>query len=70
MMKRELAKLLDDARSKGWTVDRTKSGHHCLRHPAGGLVYTGSTPGCWRALLNARAAIRRAERTTTTETEQ
>ena len=39
-----------------------RSGHHRLRHASGALVFTGSTPSCARAVKNAAAVLRRAER--------
>ena len=61
-MKRELARLLADARRRGWSVTRTRSGHVRLRHASGATVFTGSTPSCWRATRNVEADLRRAER--------
>ena len=61
-MKADLARLLADARDRGWRVDRLRSGHHRLRHPSGATVITGSTPSCARAVRNAAAMLRRAER--------
>ena len=61
-MKRDLRALLDDARRRGWSVDRTRSDHWRLRHPSGAIVDSGSTPSCPRAVRNAAAAIRRVER--------
>jgi hypothetical protein len=61
-MKRDLARLLDQARRRGWSVGLTRKGHWRLRHPSGAVVHAGSTPSCPRSLLNLRADLRRAER--------
>lgn len=61
-MRRELARELEAARLRGWSVQPTRSGHLKLRHPDGPLVFTGSTPSCPRAVLNLRAHLRRIER--------
>ena len=66
-MKADLRDLLDDTRSRGWSATMTNRGHWRLRHPAGAIVFTGSTPSCPRAVKNAAAALRRAERISTQE---
>ena len=53
-MKRDLRALLDDARRRGWSVDRTRSDHWRLRHPSGAIVYSGSTPSCPRLSATPR----------------
>jgi hypothetical protein len=63
-MKRDLQKLITYAQARGWTVTKTASGHIRLRHPSGALIYTGSTPSDHRAVRNAAADVRRAERLT------
>jgi predicted RNA binding protein YcfA (HicA-like mRNA interferase family) len=61
-MKADLRRLLEQARRRGWQVERTKGSHWRLRHASGALVHTGSTPSCPRALLNLQAHLRRVER--------
>lgn len=61
-MKRDLARELEAARRRGWSVEPTRSGHLKLQHPDGALVFSGSTPSCPRAVLNLRAHLRRVER--------
>ena len=61
-MKRDLRRLLAEARSRGWLVERTRSSHWRLLHPSGALLITGTTPSCPRALRNLMADMRRAER--------
>ena len=60
-MRRELRDLLDNARARGWVVDRTGGDYWWLRHPTGATVYTASTPSCSRAVANAAAMLRRVE---------
>lgn len=61
-MKRDLARLLEAARQRGWHIEPTRAGHLKLRHPDGALVFSGATPSCPRAVLNLRAHLRRVER--------
>lgn len=61
-MKRDLARLLTAARTRGWLVERTRGSHWRLLHPSGALLITGTTPSCPRALRNLAADMRRAER--------
>jgi hypothetical protein len=61
-MRRDLGRLLREARERGWMVERTAGSHWRLRHRSGAVVFTGGTPGCRRALLNFRADLRRVER--------
>jgi hypothetical protein len=63
-VKRDLQKLITYAQGRGWTATTTRNGHIRLRHPNGALIYTGSTPSDHRAVRNAAADIRRAERLT------
>ena len=62
-MKRDLHALFDEAERRGWVIERTRSGHFKLWHPpTGAFIYSGGTPSCPRAIANAAAALRRAER--------
>jgi hypothetical protein len=61
-MKRDLRRLLDAARARGWSATYTGAGHWKLRHRSGAVVFTSSTPSCPRGLLNFRATLRHAER--------
>lgn len=61
-MRRDLARLLRQAREHGWQVRPTRNGHWRLLHPAGGIVVASGTPGCPRALRNLAADLRRVER--------
>ena len=63
-MKRDLLRLLEAARKRGWTVERTRGSHWRLAHPGGALVVASGTPSCPSALKNLRAHLRRAERRT------
>ena len=59
-MKRDLRRVLDEARQAGWLASPTRGGHWRLTHPSGAILVTGSTPSDHRALRNLQAAIRRA----------
>lgn len=61
-MKRDLARLLEAARKRGWRLERTRGSHWKLKHPSGAVVVSSSTPSCHRALLNLQADLRRGER--------
>jgi predicted RNA binding protein YcfA (HicA-like mRNA interferase family) len=61
-MRHELKQLLRAAKAAGWQVRPTGSGHLQLRHPAGGIVVTSSSPSDRRALANLKAQLRRAEK--------
>jgi hypothetical protein len=61
-MKRDLQKLVTYAQGRGWTVTKTAGGHIRLAHANGAVIFTGSTPSDWRAVRNATADLRRAER--------
>jgi predicted RNA binding protein YcfA (HicA-like mRNA interferase family) len=50
------------AQSRGWVVTYTGGGHFKFAHPEGGLVYTSSTPGDWRATRKIAAELVRQER--------
>jgi hypothetical protein len=57
-----LRQLVDFAKANGWTVSRTRGGHIRFTKPGLGSIYTSSTPSDYRAELNAKAQLRRAER--------
>ena len=61
-MKRDLHRLLDEARHRGWTAELTSGSHWKLLGPDPQLLFTGSSPSDWRSLRNIRQDIRRAER--------
>jgi hypothetical protein len=61
-MKRDLHRLLAEARHRSWVTELTNSGHWRLMGPERQLLFTGSTPSDWRSLRNLRQDIRRAER--------
>jgi hypothetical protein len=54
--------LMDFALSHGWKVSRTQGGH--IRFTKAGMppIFTSSTPSDYRAELNAKAQLRRADR--------
>lgn len=53
---REIAKK---AVEQGWSVAKTNNNHVKFRAPSGDTVYTSSTPGDRRAILNVTALLRR-----------
>jgi predicted RNA binding protein YcfA (HicA-like mRNA interferase family) len=61
-MRRDLARLLREARGRGWRVERTARSHWRLRHPSGDVVVASGTPSCPRSLRNVAADLRRVER--------
>lgn len=54
--------VLREMEEHGWEVDVTGSGHLRWRHPAGGLVFSASTPSDRRSWANHLATMRRAAR--------
>lgn len=58
----DLRQLVDFAKANGWTVSRTRGGHIRFTKPGLGSIYTSSTPSDYRAGLNAKAQLRRAQR--------
>jgi len=46
-----------------WTVARTSRGHMRLQGPAGKSIFIPGTSSDWRMLRNARAQLRRADKT-------
>ncbi len=55
----EQRQLTELARSLGFELVRCRR-HQVWRHPNGSQVVFSATPSCPRALLNARAQLRRA----------
>ena len=53
-------RLLDYAADTGWAVSHTKGGHLKFSKPGSRPVFCSSTSSDRRALLNARADLRRA----------
>jgi hypothetical protein len=58
MNRQDMRKLLDTARARGWTVERTGSGHLKLRHASGAILFTGTTLSDWRISANLHADMR------------
>lgn len=52
----DLARLALD---QGWRVTKTKGNHVKWQGPAGGTVFSASTPGDFRAIRNTRSRLRR-----------
>ncbi|TFW43111.1 type II toxin-antitoxin system HicA family toxin [Pseudomonas fluorescens] len=57
-----LRQLVVFAEANGWMVSRTRGGHIRFTKPGLGSIYTSSTASDYRAGLNAKARLRRAER--------
>lgn len=62
--------LVKFAEANGWTVSRTQGGHIQFTKPGLGSIYTSSTASDYRAALNAKARIRRADRAQTQHTQE
>jgi hypothetical protein len=60
-MKKDLRKIMEAARLRGWTVTKGTR-HFILDHPHGGRVVVATSASDWRALANVRADIERVER--------
>ena len=58
----QLRALIEFAVGEGWHVKRTAGGHLKFTKAGCAAIYTSSTASDYRAALNARAQIRRAER--------
>lgn len=56
----DLRQLLRRAEAAGCEIHVRGSGHYAVRIPAGPLLFTSSTPGDRRGVLNFRAQLRRA----------
>lgn len=61
--KPELAALVKEYARKGWNVAKTRNNHLKFTAPTGAICFVASTPSCPRAFGNARADLRRIERT-------
>ena len=59
---KRLRALIEFAVGEGWHVKRTPGGHLKFTKAGCATIYTSSTASDYRADLNARAQIRRAER--------
>lgn len=59
---KRLRALIEFAVADGWHVKRTSGGHLKFTKPGCAAIYTSSTTSDHRAVLNARAQLRRAER--------
>lgn len=57
---RDVRQLLDKAKAHGCQIEHTNSSHIRILTPKGGTVILPSTPSDHRALLNARAELRRS----------
>lgn len=64
-MKKEVRQLVREMIARGWEFSLRSNNHVKLQHPCGAFIITSSTPSDGRALLNARADIKRIERNAT-----
>jgi len=59
MKRGSLQEILNKLSDQGWSIT-LKNGHYRLLSPKGGMpIFTGSTPGDKRAVLNLRSTLRR-----------
>lgn len=65
-----LRHLVEFAEANGWTVSPTQGGHIKFTKPGLGSIYTSSTASDYRSGLNAKARLRRADRTQTQPTQE
>lgn len=57
---RDLREIADQLVEQGWTISYTRSGHlRWLSPVTGQSVFSGSTPSCWRGILNLKTKLRR-----------
>lgn len=62
-LRKDVDKVVKDARKRGWTVTTTKRGNHLrLTHPEHGVVFMGSTPSDYRSIQNFKSLLKRKER--------
>lgn len=59
---KRLRALIEFAVAEGWHVKRTRSGHLKFTRQGSAPIYTSSTASDYRADLNAKAQLRRANR--------
>lgn len=64
-----LRHLVEFAEANGWTVSRTHGGHIKFTKAGLGSIYTSSTSSDHRSGLNAKARLRRADRTQSQRTQ-
>jgi hypothetical protein len=58
-MKKDLRKLMREARQCGWTIRQTGSSHWLWIAPDGQRFYSASSPGDPRTIYNIKADLRR-----------
>ena len=64
-----LRHLVEFAEANGWTVSRTHGGHIRFTKAGLGSIYTSATSSDHRSGLNAKARLRRADRTQSQRTQ-
>lgn len=57
--KNEIRNIIRLAESQGWIINKTKGGHLRWTAPAGGFVFTASTPSDNRATQNMIRDLRK-----------
>ena len=60
MLRSAPKEVLTEIENEGWTLSYTKSCHVRWEHPNGAVVYSSSTPSCWRAWKNHINHMRQA----------
>ena len=58
-MKKDMAQLMDTAKSQGWSIELAKGGHFKWVSPSGAVVFTSCTPSDKRAFKNIQSDLRR-----------
>jgi len=57
-----MREVVEYARSIGWTVTLTRSGHYRYEKPGRAIVFSSSTPSCHRAAIKTRKLLDKSER--------
>jgi len=58
--RKDIVKLLDEARAQGFSVERCGSGHWKIRSPRGAVVIAAFSPSSGYALQRIRRDLKRA----------
>lgn len=58
--KKDWCQKLVEWQNQGWTVEHRKGGHLKMTHPLSPqVVFCGSTPSDWRAVMNVETRLHR-----------
>lgn len=61
-LRKQIDQVTKDAEKRGWKRSTSNGGHIRMTHPTHGVVFSARTPGCYTAITNFKAQLRRAER--------